>query len=151
MVRFPTTCTLHRVFPQSVVEWHPGAWLPESATIRWWKVCSKPELCTCALFDWSAARRTCCEIRQSIRRSTSKTNLAVSYTFFSPCKAPSTVYCQLHIVWWSIFLSRGCCFKTTLLLIDDKLAASCHCWNMIITCYNTDPVWSNTSPSVRTY
>ena len=46
--------------------------------------------------------------------------------FISPCKAPSRVYSQPRIVWWSIFLSRGCCIKTTLLLIDDKLAAPCH-------------------------
>ena len=49
--------------------------------------------------------------------------------FFSPCKAPSPVYSQPRIVWWSIFLTRGCCIKTALLLIDDKLAAPCHDWN----------------------
>ena len=49
--------------------------------------------------------------------------------FFSPCKAPSPVYSQPRIVWWSIFLTRGCCIKTALLLINDKLAAPCHDWN----------------------
>ena len=28
-----------------------------------------------------------------------------------------------------LFLTRGCCIKTALLLIDDKLAAPCHDWN----------------------